>query len=464
MSRKHLTSKPWTLSALLDFEMALAHANKTQNFRRDEFVVDIKPKLEAISGNGARCRAGLRLWLDAQVAAGQPGSQLVTQIATPGVWLLALLMFLSACALVTGLLLGPRQAVNSVVFFSTCLLLPWLIYFAGVILRRLTPSPARLLFLLQPLMRLTRATERPQLMQACRALGRARDTGPILAATLAAALQLAAIAFNIGLIMAFIACLLFFDISFYWETTAGTGMQTLLTHATQLIALPWAWLWPQALPGADVIAATQAIGGQPPLVNISSWWHFLLMSLLVWGLLPRVLLLLHYRRKQARLLAQLTFQSPRHRDLWRRLDSIESGETSNGPVDGVLVLDVGGHGLTGQDLRSFLLNRLRVHPLDTLPIEVLDAEHEAQTCQRLSAGPAGVVLLVETWNLSPRRISALHQQLRQLLGKDTTLTWLVFSLDNNGHPAPPEASDRVRWARQIDDFRDPATRLMAYGY
>lgn len=464
MTPKHFVSKPWALADLIDFEVALADANKTQDYRRDEFVVDAKPQLEAITDSGARCRAGLRLWLDTQRAAGRPSSQLFALIAAPGGWLFAIVMFLSACTLVTGLLLGSAHAVNSVVFFSSCLLLPWLLYLAGVLMRRLSSGPARLLSLLQPLVRLTsNASERPKLTQACRALSAARDTRPVLTATLATLLQLGAIAFNVGLITAFIACLLFFDIRFYWETTSGTGMQTLLTHATQLIALPWAWLWPQALPNADVIAATQAIGGQLSPQNISSWWHFLLMSLVVWGLLPRLLLLAYYRHKQARLLAQLTFQSPRHRDLWRRLDSIESGETSSGPVDGVLVLDVGGHGVTGKDLRAFLLNRMRVHPLDTLPIEVLDQDSEAQACQQLSAGPAGVVLLVESWALSPRRITALYQQLRQLLGNGVNISWLVFSLDN-GRPAPPTAGDRVRWARQIDDLRDPATRLVAYGY
>src|SRR5699024_6277552 len=154
------------------------------------------------------------------------------------------------------------------------------------------------------------------------------------------------------------------------------GMQDVVALVTRVLAAPWAWLWPQALPSMADIAASRALPAALAATAAASWWRFLLLARVVWGLLPRLLLWFASRLAQRRALAQLTFQAPRQRALWRRLNTIERGEVAAGPTDGVLVLDVGGHGVSGDAIRGFLLRRLRVNPLATLPVAVLDAQRE----------------------------------------------------------------------------------------
>lgn len=112
-------------------------------------------------------------------------------------------------------------------------------------------------------------------------------------------------------------------------------------------------------------------------------------------------------------------------------------------------------------MRGFLLRRLRVNPLSTATIDVLDETREARAEQALHAGPAGVVLLVEDWALSPRRVATLHAHLRATLGANVPLTWLVFALAG-GEPAAPAAGHLQRWTHQLDSLRDPATEVAAY--
>lgn len=448
----------------MDFEALLADKDTVDAAGRRRFAREIRPRLVGMDDESARRRAGLRLWLehgraDTPVSAGR----LFEQALDLAAWLLFLAMAFAGMGLVAGLLLGPRQAVHVIVFLGLALVLPWLVYCAGLLLPVLARGGAGLAPAGRGALRLLYRDRhsRAQTSALLAALAEVRATRRALTATLAGLMQRGAVGFNLGLIAAFIACLLLFDVRFYWEATPRIGMQEALAAAADIVALPWSWAWPQAVPDSADIAVSRLAAGALPAAGDGSWWRFLLLSLLVWGLLPRLLLVVWYQLKARYALARLTFQAPRHRALWRQLNVIERGEVAPGATDGVLVLDVGGHGVTGEAVRGFLLRRLHVNPLTTTPVAVLDAEREAQTRRELAAGPAGVVLLVEGWALSPRQVETLHARLRAELGSRVPMTWLVFALAD-GRPTRPADGDLRRWTRQIDSLGDPATEVAGY--
>jgi len=450
----------------VDLAALLAHGGDAaaDQAARAHFARNIRPQLAALTDEGSRRRVGLRLWLEyCRANAKLTSGRLFGQALSLAGWALFVLMGLAGMGLVTGLLLGPRQAVHVIIFFGATLVVPWLLYGGGMLLRTFGRRRGRLALVVRMVLQLQQRKQPARVSIAALLNDLAELHAPrrALSATFAGLWQRGAVGFNLGLIVAFIGCLLLFDVRFYWETTPRIGMESLLASIIWLVALPWGWLWPQAVPDAEVIAATRAVAGSLPQANASIWWRFLLLALLVWGLLPRLLLAAYYRLVAHRALAHLTFQAPRQRALWRRLNSIERGEVAAGPTDGVLVLDVGGHGVDGAAVRGFLLRRLRVNPLTTRAIAVLDDAHEAQAEQALAAGPAGVVLLVEGWTLSPRQVQVLHARLRRLLGARVPMTWLVFALAA-GQPVAPADADLQRWTRQIDSLRDPATEVAAY--
>lgn len=466
-ARDPYAATQWTLSDLVDLETLLAgndDADITPAERR-YFLDHIRPQLAPIKNAAERRRVGLRLWLEQRrEMAAIPTGHWFGQLLDAAGWIAFLLLAVSGMALVAGLLLGAAQTAHVVIFVGLTLLLPWLVFVVGVTAHASGVGRSGSAIIVRALFRWSagRHGDKAKQHAVLAALTEAWSTRRVLAAVLAGLTQRGAVGFNLGLILAFVGCLLLFNVRFYWEATPQAGMDMILAAATQAIAAPWSWAWPQAVPGMSDIVAARMLPGMVPAAGDGSWWRFLLMALLIWGLVPRMLLVGLFRHQTRRALTRLDFQAPRHRALWRRLSAVERGEVAIGPVDGVLVLDVGGHGVTGADIRGFLLRRLRVNPLETQPVAVLDEQREAQAAQALAAGPAGVVMLAEKRMLSPRQVESLQAWLRTSLGAGVPVTWLVFALID-GEPVAPAEADMQRWARIIDGLRDPAVEIVAYG-
>ena len=186
------------------------------------------------------------------------------------------------------------------------------------------------------------------------------------------------------------------------------------------------------------------------------------MATLVWGLLPRLVLWWVAWNAGRRALARLDFQARGHRALWRELTGTGRVETDDKPLDGVLVLDVGGSGLTADGLRPFLLRRLRVHPAAWHSVAVLDPGAEAEASRALAKAPAGVVLLAEGWALSPARMSALHAKIRASAGPATPVKFLVANAGAEQHAGAAQPGERREWERFVDSLRDPEAEVFFF--
>lgn len=476
MTSEPRTPRRWRLADLIDFETALAaFTDDERAAERLLFARDIRPKLKQGSELGRR-RLGLRLWLAARRA--QADSAVATspgEIWLQGTTLLRAALFFgmgaAGFALVAGLCVGTLQAVHVILFFALTLIVPWLVFVlfgvTGLVLGQ------RRICLERGLTLVTRLAERTRGRAGATAVEQWRDRlldgrapRQALSATLGGAFQLGGLGFNLGAIAALLGCLMVFDVRFYWEATPETG--GLMQTTTALIATPWQWAWPAAVPDASAIEASRAryVDGAKQVPGGSSaaaaWWRFLLISLLIWGVLPRLLLVGLFAWRTRSALAALDFQAPRHRALWRALTTIERGAVAAQAEDGALVLDVGGIGVRGTDIRGFLLRTLRVNPQADHRVGVLDEATENDSDAALAASPEHVVLLVEDWNLSPRQAGALHARVRTAIGTQTPMTWVVMGLDG-GVPVAPAADHLTRWTAFIDGLRDPATEIVAYG-
>lgn len=96
-----------------------------------------------------------------------------------------------------------------------------------------------------------------------------------------------------GLLLGYLVLLLFTDLAFGWSSTLINQPEPIV-HVSQLLASPWGWLWPAAMPSDDLVAATRYARIEPQAGEVAragDWWRFLLMSLLCYNLLPRGLLL-----------------------------------------------------------------------------------------------------------------------------------------------------------------------------
>lgn len=111
---------------------------------------------------------------------------------------------------------------------------------------------------------------------------------------LLAAGQMFAVAFNAGLLAAYLTLVVFTDLAFGWSTTldVDAGRVQLLVEG---LALPWKNWLASALPSAELVEATRYYRADSLAVEnaavLGGWWTFLFMCLLSYGLTPRLVLL-----------------------------------------------------------------------------------------------------------------------------------------------------------------------------
>lgn len=467
MNRSARKRPTWQLADLLDFEALLAGGEEISDRDRTVFVRDIRPRLSGAT-EASRRSTGLRLWLAHRRENAPQVWPSQTWLLMIGLlrWGLCLGSAAAGVALVWGLCLGGGQSVHVVIFVGLTLVLPWLglllFGFARrIAMRRSQALPWLIRLAMRPLAQRAEAREAHQ--RWLQALTDSRAPRRALAARAAGLMQWSGLGFSVGAVCAFLLAIMVFDVRFYWEATPDNEVLMQTTVAT--LALPWRELWPSAVPDGSAIQASRMRSGssrRPPDGEIAgAWWRFLALTLLVWGALPRLLLIGLYSLQRRRALAALDFQAPRHRTLWRQLAGVTRGAVADANADGALVLDVGGHGIDGEAIRGFLLRRLRVNPEATHRVSVLDADEEAAADIALAAAPGHVVLVAADWALSPRQAARLHQRVRAAIGASTPATWVIVG-EADGTPAPPTAEHLARWTAFIDNLRDPATEIAGY--
>ena len=143
-------------------------------------------------------------------------------------------------------------------------------------------------------------------------------------------MQLAGIGFNLGVIGLTLAKVVFSDMAFGWQSSLQVSAAQ-VANWVRVAALPWSWLLPEGVgyPGPEQVAGTKFLlkDGVYHLAtqDLVSWWPFLCMALLVYGLLPRLLMLaaafVHNRNR----LARLDFRGPEFRRALQRMTTPQVG-------------------------------------------------------------------------------------------------------------------------------------------
>lgn len=449
----------WTLERLVDFEHAAASSTATPPTLRTAVSEATRGTRGAVTR-----RLGMHVWL-----AGMPSSKAGKRftaalgIVTAG---LSILLFLTGISAVIGLMDHGRGGINAVLFLAILIGGQWLVLVGATLAWLLRRRAAEGFSMVQALIgklvrRLSGSSDNRWWQGIMDSGGMARHA---LLWRLARLVQTGGIAFNIGIVFGLAGLVLVKHVGFFWETTTEDTMRSGLESVTHFLAAPWAWGFPTAVPDASVIDASRWLPGRTTGLapGPSQWWEFLLMTTLVWGLAPRAVLWLLAWQAQRKALANLDFQGRHHRALWREITGTDRIETDEKPLDGVLVLDVGGSGLSEETMRPFLLRRLRVHPAAWKSVAVLDSGAEHEAALALADAPAGIVLLGEGWALSPPRMRDLHSRIRTNAGADAPIKFLVANVDTDGKPTAATAEEKIEWERFVDGLRDPSAEVHFY--
>jgi len=392
----------WTLQELIDFEVQ-ASENATSS---SELLEEIR----ALEGDPLmRKRNGLLLWTRHGKSYDEAsiGKKFLASLAmiTLG---FALVSLLSSAAAAWGSKAQDGRGFHVLVFLCIALFLPWLIFLCGILVmtfrRHLTP-----LSFLGSWM-IGRVTKSLRMSDALR--NSLLDHGKILGWRISQQLQWVAICYHLGAALGLLALVFFRDVAFVWESTTPDAMQRFLETLVRVLSAPWAHVLPQAVP--DVAQSRWQAGTVPSPSSNHAWWHFLLLALMIWGVLPRLMLMFFSRHKESSLLEKMAFAAPHHRKLWRAIDGVRREDVSTAPADGALVIDVGGIAPNHEKLRPFLLQHLRVNPIAWHRTDVLDLQQTQTLQDAIRQAPAGIVLLVEAAALAPRLMITLLGKIRNL--------------------------------------------------
>jgi hypothetical protein len=106
--------------------------------------------------------------------------------------------------------------------------------------------------------------------------------------------QVAAVGFYVAALATGVLLVTFTDLAFGWSTTLEADSQ-IVTRIVHAIAWPWHAFLPSAVPSAELIAESQFFrldsGAAANGRALAGWWPFTLSTIVIYGLLPRLVLL-----------------------------------------------------------------------------------------------------------------------------------------------------------------------------
>lgn len=104
--------------------------------------------------------------------------------------------------------------------------------------------------------------------------------------------QIAAVAFNAGVLATAAVLIAFTDLAFGWSTTLSVDSDT-AARIFRTIATPWAGFLPDAVPTSELVERSQFFRLQgestlPDSRELTGWWSYSVLAVVTYGLIPRL--------------------------------------------------------------------------------------------------------------------------------------------------------------------------------
>lgn len=336
------TARRWTMDDLMDFEYFLYREENSldSDGARALFLREIKPVVDREPDRVNDRPFVFRLWLDARRKE-DAGKQ---ESVTPGMIFRQIRGFVAFLCVIAGFFTGTglcfsflsyqgREPLNVSSYLGLFLLTQILLLGAGLsmfVFWKLTKQdlPFSLIrFLLWNLMvKLMETVGRKTSNHLNRetldrfksawglARGRSRCYGRLFPYPLFIPTQVFAVCFNLGLLVATLLKVLGSDLAFGWQSTLQLGSNAVYT-LVRFVSLPWSFFIhePLAHPSLAQIEGTRMVlkDGITRLAtqDLVSWWPFLCLCVVFYGLLPRIVFLVSAWIMEQKTIARIQFDT-----------------------------------------------------------------------------------------------------------------------------------------------------------
>lgn len=304
-------------------------------------------------------------------------------------------------------------------------------------------------------------------------------------------MQLFGICFNMSLLAVSLFNIIATDLAFGWQSTIQFSNEAIHTFV-RILATPWSWLLSQPYPSLAEIEGSRIIL-KDGIFNLTtpdlvSWWPFLLCSLTVYGLIPRVIFYFFGRYYQNKMLLQLNYDHASHDQLYQRMltphmttqaepeinidQSILTIPISDvpepkhdSPANDLLTVIISGDifsACTDEALNKILSSKgYRIE--QKFPFGD-DFEQDQRMVKNLAdadySNSAGILFLMEAWMPPISDFTLFLQELREELPGP-----IVFRVSLIGKPTPETiftSANKVNfeiWQKKIHGLGDPYTRV-----
>jgi hypothetical protein len=296
--------------------------------------------------------------------------------------------------------------------------------------------------------------------------------------------QVFAVWFNLGVLTATLLKVIGSDLAFGWQSTLQLSTEAVYKGAMAL-ALPWSWIVPENLahPTLEQIEGSRIILkngiGLLNSPDLAAWWPFLCFAVLVYGLLPRLVLLIFATIMKKKALNRVSFNrvsfdklllslsSPaidtrgeaKHGDSHHARStappSVTEIEGLNDPVRVLVPEDIQIENLD-DDLGHHVMALFRAPLSHTVPV-TLDPTLDWSHIEKLIPGSGGrLALLMESWQPPIREVLNYIRGIKSQGGTDFKLYLLMTGKPGlDGGLTPPTDAEFRIWKEKIHALGDP---------
>jgi hypothetical protein len=295
--------------------------------------------------------------------------------------------------------------------------------------------------------------------------------------------QLLALAFQVAAVVTALGLVAFTDLAFGWSTTLTTGnaaRDAERVHAiTTTLAIPWSWALADAKPSLPLIEhsryyrAVAATVTPDQAAQLGGWWRFLVLTMLVYGLVPRVVTA---AVTQIRLRAKVRTafaETPGLTALLRRLHRAQLQTTADEPEQSAgappQLAEPSRRDRTGTFAVGHIINWSAV-PIAAASLSARFSGapvHAAGGASELAADEAliaqlrsdrverhGVVIVVKAWEPPLLELIDFIRALRPALGEGREILVVPVACEA-AQPVAPSAQQREVWRRALGRVGDP---------
>lgn len=283
------------------------------------------------------------------------------------------------------------------------------------------------------------------------------------------------VGFFIGVLLVAWLLVVVTDLAFGWSTTLQTD-STIIHGALSAIATPWSSWLPVATPDLSLVEASRFYRLERDGVEMAravlmgEWWPFVMMVVIVYGLLPRILVLciasVCLRRATRSLLVADSDTTALLDRLALPTIAYNAEATDEGVRESTMVAAPPSHrgaqatqilvwndAVSAQGAGRWLKQQLGIPCPGPISLSVLqDAAERSEALKSLEKGVRRLVIFTKGWEPPLLEFSDLIEVIRGCVGAETSLT--IVPLDVPGEKV--QQGERDVWAQaltKVDDAR-----------